>query len=127
MKLSVSLSIALLLVPVGATAQPPGPWTDNFNQPRNPAIAQEARPFIIQRQGCDHFRGEPAYNEARRKFLVEQMEALCTGTDAELKRLRTKFADQPETIKALADFEDCIEYNSACKPAPVTDCLKSPE
>jgi len=90
------------------------PWTDNFNEVRSAKIAKEARPFIIKRQGCDHFRGEPGYDEERRKFLAAQIKKLCAGTDAELKRLRAKYANQPDTLNALADFEDCIEYDSVC-------------
>ena len=90
------------------------PWTDNYNDPRNPAVVLSARDFIIQRQGCDHFRGEPGYNEERQKFLNQQIEKLCTGTDQKLAQLRMQYADSPETIKALAEFEDCIEYTSIC-------------
>lgn len=94
-----------------------GPWTDSFNDPRDIAIVAEARNFIIRRQGCDHFRGEDGYDEERQKFLNEQMEQLCTGTDAQLAKLRSRYADSPATIKALADFENCIEYNSTCLTA----------
>ena len=90
------------------------PWLDNFNETRSPKIAKEVRPFIIKRQGCDHFRGEPPYDEERREFLLKKIEELCTGTDAELQRLREKYSRQPETMKALADFEDCIEFDSPC-------------
>ena len=91
------------------------PWLDNFNEPRSPKIAKEARPFIIKRQGCDHFRGEYGGEDTeRQKQINEQVAKLCTGTDAELKRLRAKYADQPETMKALSEFEECIEYNSVC-------------
>lgn len=92
-----------------APKQSPGPWTDNFNEPRSAAIALDAREFIIKRQGCDHFRGEPGYDAERQKFINEQTTRLCTGTDAELGRLRIKYANQPATIKALEEFESCIE------------------
>ena len=97
-----------------APQEPLGPWTDNFNTPRHAAIVEEARSFIIQRQGCDHFRGEPPYDEERKQFLLARIKQLCTGSDATLKYLRAQYADQPETIKALAEFDDCIEYETSC-------------
>lgn len=109
------LIIFALLVPACATAQSPGPWTDNFNEARSGFIAEEARPFIIRRQGCDHFRGEyDGEDDERQRSILKNIAELCTGSDEELKRLRIKYANQPETIKALVDFEDCIEYNSVC-------------
>ena len=108
-------SILLTMIVAACTPQKTlGSWTDNFNDPRDPAIVEEARAFIINRQGCDHFRGEPGYNEERQKFLNMQIEKLCTGTDKQLAQLRSRYVNSPETIKALADFEDCIEYDSIC-------------
>lgn len=110
-----ALTILLtIMLPACATAQTGTAWTDNFNQAGDPLIAEDARTFIIKRQGCDHFRGEPPYDEERQNFLTEQIQSLCTGTDAELKRLRIKYADQPETIAALSEFEDCIEFDTVC-------------
>lgn len=114
MKFLARTALLTILLPACATAQTGTPWTDNFNQQRDPLVVAEARPFIIKRQGCDHFRGEPPYDEERRKFLIQQMEELCTGTDAELQRLKTKYFDQPETITALSDFEDCVEFDTVC-------------
>ncbi len=91
------------------------PWLDNYNEPRSSKIAVEARTFIIKRQGCDHFRGEYGGDDTeRQKFIKDQVAKLCKGTDAELQHLRAKYASQPETMNALADFEDCIEFDSVC-------------
>jgi len=112
MKLWVLLCLSII---AGCTSsQTLGPWTDNFNEPRDPAIALEARRFIINRQGCDHFRGEPGYDAERQDYINEQTKKLCTGTDVALKTLRKKYRNQIETIKALEDFEDCIEYETSC-------------
>lgn len=110
-------SISMIMLAACAPQKALTPWTDNFNDPRDPAIVQEARDFIIQRQACDHFRGEPGFDEQRQKLLNERVEELCTGTDKQLAKLRSRHADSPETIKALADFEDCIEYDSPCSKA----------
>lgn len=90
------------------------PWQDNFGTPRDAAIAIEVREFIIERQGCDHFRGEPAYDENRRAFLEEKVEQLCIGTDQKLSDLRVKYVDDAINNTALAEFDDCIEISSPC-------------
>lgn len=112
----IPLLPALILPACMSPSPPPAatPWTDNFNTARDPEIVAEARPFIIRRQGCDHFRGEPPYSPERQKFLNDKIRETCTGTDAELQRLRAKYRNDPATMKALADFEDCIEYDSVC-------------
>ena len=114
MKYSLPLFMFMVLFAACTTTPTVQPWTDNFNQSRDPAIAAGVRPFIIRRQGCDHFRGEPGYDKERQKFLNEQIAKLCTGTDKKLARLRLKYAGHPATLKALAEFEDCIEYDSSC-------------
>ncbi|SIO14359.1 hypothetical protein SAMN02745824_3118 [Parasphingorhabdus marina DSM 22363] len=91
------------------TAASSKPWLDNYNQPRSAEIPNEVRTFIIQRQGCDHFRGEIGYDMKRKKFLDKQIEKLCTGTDARLSRLQVKYATIPAASKALSEFEQCIE------------------
>ena len=102
---AVFLIVATMLLPSCAMAQSGEPWLDNYNEPRSAAIPQEARDFIIRRQGCDHFRGE--YGEPgseREAFILSKTTELCTGTDAELTRLRTKYAENPETIAALKNM-----------------------
>ncbi len=114
MKITAIITLLTVMLSACASAQMGTAWTDNFNQPRDPQIAEEARSFIIKRQGCDHFRGEPAYDGKRLEFLTQQIKELCTGSDAELRRLRAKFSDQPDTIEALLEFEDCIEFGTVC-------------
>lgn len=117
MKWVLARLLPVLMLPSCMTLPPapfPSPWTDNYNTERDPEIALGARPYIIRRQACDHFRGEPPYSPERQTFLNDKMRETCTGTDAELQRLRAKYRDDPATVKALADFEDCIEYDSVC-------------
>lgn len=89
-------------------------WTDNFGSVRNASIPQDVREFIIERQGCDHFRGEVGYNKERAAFLNEKIDELCTGSDKKLYDLRVKYVDDAITIKALGEFDDCIEYSNEC-------------
>ncbi|MGV3769389.1 MAG: hypothetical protein ACO1NM_05120 [Sphingobium phenoxybenzoativorans] len=65
--------------------------------------------FMIDRDGCDHFRGEEAYDADRAAFLEENLRQLCTGTDARLAALRGRYAGNPDVIAALAHYEDRIE------------------
>lgn len=114
MRLAVMTAMLSLMLTACASTKAGTPWTDNFNQQRNSSVVQSARSFIIKRQGCDHFRGEPPFDEQRKQFLIAQIKELCTGTDAKLQRLRAKYANQPETMKALSEFEDCVEFDTVC-------------
>jgi len=67
--------------------------------------------FIKKRDLCDHFRGEPSYNDERRKFLQQNMIELCTGSDLELSNLKGKYKSNKHVIKLLSVYEDDIEPN----------------
>jgi hypothetical protein len=85
--------------------------------PSKPAQADPAKPnlpndvaiFIGKREGCDHFRGEEAYDEERGQFINDNLERLCTGTDAELGGLKAKYAARADIMERLSEFEDGIE------------------
>ena len=78
-------------------------------------LPREVRAFIERREGCDHFRGEPVPEPAddpkgeRRRQIESALDKLCTGTDAELARLRARYRKDAAVTAALADFEDEIE------------------
>ena len=76
-----------------------------FNLPTDVAV------FIEKRDLCDHFRGEPAYDEERRKFLLKNMNELCAGSDSELSSLKSKYRSNQEVKKLLSAYEDNIEPN----------------
>jgi hypothetical protein len=75
----------------------------------------EVRSFTQKRQECDHFRGEPVPEPEndpggeRKKDIRAALAKRCTGTDAELARLRAKYRDDADISKALAVFEDRTE------------------
>lgn len=75
----------------------------------------EVRAFTERREVCDHFRGEPwpegdePWADERREQLTKGMRDACTGTDAELARLRAKYRDDAEIAKILSEFESNIE------------------
>ena len=73
------------------------------------ALPRDLAKFIERREGCDHFRGEEAYDEERRKFLLMRMKQLCTGTDRQLERLKSKYRTQARVMKKLDSYEPSIE------------------
>lgn len=91
-----------------------GPWQDGLGIQRSAAIPGDVREFIIERQSCEHFAGEEGYDAERAAFLQKQTDKLCTGTDKKLYDLRVKYQNNEPAKKALADFEDCIEYSQEC-------------
>lgn len=69
----------------------------------------EISAFIARRQSCDHFRGEEPYDPARAAEIALGIREFCTGTDAELARLKRIHARNPAVRRALADYDIRIE------------------
>jgi hypothetical protein len=65
--------------------------------------------FIEKRESCDHFRGEEAYDAERKAFINAQLEINCKGTDKNLSDLKKKYAQNPEIVKSLQQYEENIE------------------
>ncbi|WP_150294644.1 hypothetical protein [Sphingobium estronivorans] len=74
---------------------------------------EEVTRYMVDRDSCDHFRGEEAYDMERRAFLQENIVELCTGADARLARLRDRYAQDPAVMAALSGYEDRIEGNAS--------------
>jgi hypothetical protein len=74
-------------------------------------LPDDVASFIEKRDGCDHFRGEEPYDEARRSFLVKNINELCTGTDKELSDLKSKYKESAEIQEKLSGYEEDIEPN----------------
>lgn len=106
MRLAITAGLAIVLLGGAPCASAAG---DSKPLPR------EVRAFIERREGCDHFRGEPVPEPeddpegSRRKQIESALAKLCTGTDAELARLRARYRKDAAVTAALADFEDDIE------------------
>jgi len=68
--------------------------------------------FLERRALCDHFRGEvPDPPDAQRmREVSQQIDAYCTGTDAQLAALRQRYRGDPAVTKQLAQFEDHVEH-----------------
>ena len=70
---------------------------------------QEVTAFMVDRDGCDHFRGEEAYDAERRAYIAENIAELCRGTDARLALLRRRYAGDASVTAALRSYDAHIE------------------
>lgn len=74
------------------------------------ALPDDVSEFIEIRNACDHWRGEYSDYEERNKQINKAVQETCTGSDAKLSALRKKYRSNAAVIKALADYEDKIEF-----------------
>ena len=88
-------------------------------------LPEDVLSFVENRDGCDHFRGEPTdFDEAyikqdvikgrqeqkeRADFVNQNITELCTGTDAQLRALKARYAANPSLLKLLNSYEPKIE------------------
>ena len=69
-------------------------------------IPAEVQTFIERREGCEHWAGEPDWDNAERKKQIEDaVKDLCPGIDTQLAALRKTYASDPQVIAALHDFD----------------------
>lgn len=62
-----------------------------------------------RRDGCDHFRGEDSPDAERRAQIDRELQRLCTGTDADLARLKRIYAGNQTVQRSLDEYEINIE------------------
>lgn len=72
-------------------------------------IPEDVKQFIEKRDLCDHFRGEPHYDEERSRFLEKQVEKYCAGTNLELLSLKAKYRNNSAIIGKLSSYEENVE------------------
>jgi hypothetical protein len=76
-------------------------------------IPRDVQAFVKKRDACDHFRGEvpdPGPNQKERmKEVAEEIEKFCTGTDAELGKLRVRYRKDSAVMERLAGYDSLIE------------------
>lgn len=94
----LALPLAILLAACASTAQVGAQ-----------ALPQDVAAFIERRDSCDHFRGEEPYDAERAAEIKAALAATCTGTDKQLAALRRKYADNPQVLDRLSDYEDRVE------------------
>jgi hypothetical protein len=67
----------------------------------SPDPAAEVARLAERIEACEHFAGEEPYDAARAAELRKQVEANCPGNDAELARLRSKYAADRKMTRQL--------------------------
>ncbi|PHV11330.1 hypothetical protein [Chitinimonas sp. BJB300] len=75
------------------------------------SIPKDVERFIKKREGCDHFRGEVAdtNDKKRQKDIQSNIKKLCAGTDRQLNTLLKKYKGKAFIIERLSEFEPDIE------------------
>jgi hypothetical protein len=75
----------------------------------DPELPEDVQEYMVRRGQCDHFRNEPAEDEKRQAEVAKAAEKFCTGTDAELARLKRAHATNKAVQEALSAFDPNIE------------------
>ena len=91
------------------------------------ALPPEVQAFVIDRDACDHFRGEPTEGDSpeqveRRAFVTQSVEIHCAGTDRRLAALKKRYSDDRMVMPVLGRYESAVEGRcdpeSSFKPKP---------
>jgi hypothetical protein len=72
-------------------------------------LPAEVAAFVERRDQCDHFRGEESYDQQRAAELRSWLAQTCKGTDAELARLRARYAGDHGVSEKLSAYEAKVE------------------
>jgi hypothetical protein len=73
--------------------------------PEARGMPADVQRFIVRWQDCRHWLGEIGWDEQRRRQIEQAVGEVCPGTDALAERLRARYADNPEVLARLAEFE----------------------
>ena len=72
-------------------------------------LPAEVAAFLERRESCDHWRGERGYDKERQADIDWAMCQACPGTDAQLARLKKKYAADKAVMQKLSEIEPKIE------------------
>lgn len=72
-------------------------------------LPRDVAAFLARRDRCDHFRGEESEDPARAAEIRQGLTANCRGTDAELARLRRRYAEDSGIRARLDALERRVE------------------
>ena len=84
-------------------------WLGIAGEVESAGLPAEVSDFLERRASCDHWRGEPGYDEGRKADIDWAICQACPGTDAELARLQTKYAANKGVMEKLSQIEPNIE------------------
>ena len=76
-----------------------------------PPAAVDLKTYLERREMCDHMRGEfpDPPDPERMRDILEQVDAFCPGSDAQLAALKLRYRDDPGAMKQLDALEPRIE------------------
>jgi hypothetical protein len=95
----------LLLAACGG-APAPKPTPANHAQPQLDTMPAEVSTLLERWEGCWHFAGEEAYDDARRKEIEAGINQWCPGNEPERARLTAKYRDRPDIQDALRKLDE---------------------
>ena len=114
---NVPSTLRLLPMKPSVVNIPPPPYVPDLPPSDGAAdptpFPDEVTRYMVDRDSCDHFRGEEAYDTERLAYLQDNIAALCTGTDARLAILRHRYAHDPAVMSALSGYDERIEGNAS--------------
>ena len=84
------------------------------------SLPSEVDAFVVDRDACDHFRGEPTEGDSsdqveRRQFVQDSLEIYCAGTDRRLAALKARYSSNAKVMSVLNKYEPVIE-GPGCGP-----------
>ncbi len=77
--------------------------------PQQAVLPRDVHAYVTRRDDCDHFRGEASPETQRQSEIDAETLRLCKGSDAQLKRLKRKYARNRAVQQALGDYDPRIE------------------
>ena len=73
--------------------------------------------FTLERESCDHWRGETPYDSEREIEINAGICGSCIGTDEKLDALKAKYKQRSNVVTALNEFEPKIEALKGARAA----------
>ena len=73
--------------------------------PEARGIPASVQHFIVRWQDCQHWLGEPGWDDARRREIERAVADICQGIDLYGRDLRRLHAGHPEVLVRLRDYE----------------------
>lgn len=86
----------------------------------------DLRQFLERREECDHWRGEVGYDRERQRDIDRGVCRTCTGTDADLARLKKKYRANPGVMDVLDELEEKVELPDKAAPRRFCQRLRQP-
>lgn len=91
-----------------------------------PPLPKDVAAFMERRDACDHWRGEAGYDAERRKDIEWSICQSCPGTDAELAKLKGKYAGNKAVMDKLSGYETEVEPKDKAAAAKACSAARKP-